>query len=264
MSTYPSEWQLPEHRVIEHFPKKNDYCLCIPLINEGERIITQLERIQKENPAVDIILCDGGSTDGSNDPKMTKRLGVRTVLIKTGPGKISAQLRMGYAYAMSQGYLGIVGMDGNNKDGTDAIPRFIEKLKEGYDFIQGSRWIKGGHEYNTPFIRKLAINLIHAPGMSIVSRFRWTDSTNGFRAMSRKLLLDPRVQPFRDIFVKYELLTYLAGKAARLGFRVCEIPVTRGYPAGKVPTKIHSVRAHLDLIGDIANLGLGKYDPPRQ
>ena len=57
--------------------------------------------------------------------------------------------------------------------------------------------------------------------------FRYTDTTKGFRAFSSKFLVDPRVQPFRDVFDTYNLRYHLAIKAARLGYRVKEIPVRR-------------------------------------
>ena len=47
--------------------KSSRWCLLIPVINEGERILTELARAQKAgvDALCDIILCDGGSTDGS-------------------------------------------------------------------------------------------------------------------------------------------------------------------------------------------------------
>src|SRR5262245_47205992 len=109
-------------------PRKTKYCVCIPLINEGDKIRKQLAEMQPFASLADIIICDGGSTDGSTDPKFLASQRVRTLLVKTGPGKLSAQLRMGYAYALKQGYEGIITVDGNHKDGVDAIPGFIESL----------------------------------------------------------------------------------------------------------------------------------------
>lgn len=65
--------------------------------------------------------------------------------------------------------------------------------------MQASRFIQGGTAENTPKIRDFAIRYIHAPMLSLFSGFKWTDTTQGFRAYSRKVLLDPKVAPFRDI-----------------------------------------------------------------
>lgn len=52
------------------FAQSSDYCLLIPVINEGSRILTELGRAQKAgvDRLVDIVICDGGSTDGSMNP----------------------------------------------------------------------------------------------------------------------------------------------------------------------------------------------------
>ena len=138
---------------------------------------------------------------------------------------------MGYAYALRQGYQGIVTIDGNDKDIVDAIPAFIQAMREGWDMVQGSRFIPGGKAINTPLSRLLAIKLIHAPLIRFGARFPYTDTTNGYRGYSRRFLLDPRVQPFRDLFDTYELLAYMSVRGPRLGFKTKEIPVTRRYPA---------------------------------
>ena len=125
-----------------------------------------------------------------------------------------------------------------------------------------SRYIPGGKALNTPLLRTMAIHLLHAPVISLAAGFRYTDTTNGFRAFSRHYLLDNRVQPFREIFVTYELLAYLSIRASQLKMRTLEIPVTRIYPKeGKTPTKISFLRGNLLLI-KILFLALGgKFAP---
>lgn len=66
--------------------------------------------------------------------------------------------------------------------------------------MQASRYLPGGVSENTPALRDLAIRWIHAPALSLASGFHWTDTTQGFRAYRRRVLLDPRVAPFRDLF----------------------------------------------------------------
>lgn len=250
-SQFEADWQVPAFSLQELHPKQHEYCVCIPVINEGERLLNQLRTMHELglHHQVDVLIADGGSTDGSTAPALLASLGVRTILVKTGAGKLSAQLRMGFAYALQQGYRGIITVDGNGKDGVEAIPRFVEELEAGLDFVQGSRYVPGGQAINTPLIRTLAINLLHAPLINLAARYKYTDTTNGFRAFSRKYLLHPRVQPFRDVFSTYELLAYLSVRASQLGLRTKEIPVVRRYPSsGKTPTKISHFRGNLLLL----------------
>ncbi len=103
---------------------------------------------------------------------------------------------------------------------------------------------------------------LHAPLLSLAAGFRYTDTTNGFRAYSRRLLLDERVAPFRDVFSGYELHYYLAIRAARLRFHVCETPVTRAYPRGQTPTKIRGMRGNLQVLRTLWKACRHHYDPP--
>ena len=186
---------------------------------------------------------------------------VRGHLLKTGPGKLSAQLRCAYAFALDQGYQGIVTIDGNDKDEPEALPRFITALEQGYDFVQASRFISGGVAENTPKSRDFAIRFIHAPLLSFASGFSWTDTTHGFRAYSRKMLLDTQLSIFRDVFMTYELLAYLSYRVPKLGHRCVELPTVRRYPQGEVPTKISSIRGNWSVFEVLLRACSGNYNP---
>jgi hypothetical protein len=256
------EWHVPEFRALELASRRARWCVCVPVIDEGPRIRRQLERMRPFVDELDVAIADGGSRDGSLAESFLRTTGVRALLTKTGPGRLSAQMRMAMAWGMEQGYEGLIFVDGNDKDGPDALPRFAAKLAEGWDHVQGSRYVPGGKGVNTPLSRQIGVMLLHAPLVSLAARHRYTDTTNGFRAYSRRLLLDPRVQPFRDVFAAYELHYYLAIRAARLGFRVCEIPVTRVYPPeGPTPSKISPLRGNLLVLGTLLRAVRGAYDP---
>ena len=255
---------VPEYGYEEFQEKKNIYCLLIPIINEGERIYKELMRAKQSGvtEAVDIILCDGGSKDGSMVPQKLKMMGVNTLLIKYGAGKQGAQLRMGIHFAIFRDYKGVVTIDGNNKDSIEDVPAFLKRLDEGYDFIQGSRFVKGGRAINTPLIRMISLRLLHAPVISLTAGKWYTDTTNAYRGYSMRYLRDERVQVFRDIFMTYELLAYLSVRADQLGMKTCEIPVTREYPAsGKVPTKISFWKGNFELLKILFLNLFGKYKP---
>jgi dolichol-phosphate mannosyltransferase len=260
-----STWEIPQHSIEELAPKHSDYCICVFVINEGEKIQKQLKAMKEIATSIDLIIADGGSSDCSLELDFLKTVNVRTLLTKQDQGKLSAQMRMALAYALQENYLGIITIDGNNKDDITAIPSFITALDRGFDNIQGSRFIKGGKAINTPWQRYLAVRLIHAPLISLVSGFWYTDTTNGFRAYSRRLLLDPKVAPFRNIFTTYELHYYLAIRSIHLGYRSIEIPVTRRYPAtGKIPTKISPIKGNLLVFKNLLQACLQQFNPPQR
>lgn len=261
---FPRNWCIPKAEYIQLKKKRHRYCLVIPVINEGKRFITQLQKIKKLNldKEIDIIILDGGSTDGSTDISFLEKCNVRTLIMNKDKGKLSAQLRMAYAYALFEKYKGVISVDGNNKDSMDSIPLFINALEEGYEYVQGSRFLKGGKAVNTPILRYIGIRYIHAPISSLIGGFRFTDTTNGFRAYSNKLLLHKDVQPFRSEFYGYELLFYLTVRAPQLKLKVKEVPVRRAYPLdGSVPTKIGGFRGEFKLLRMLFDLWQGKYNP---
>ncbi|OQB40440.1 MAG: Undecaprenyl-phosphate mannosyltransferase [candidate division CPR1 bacterium ADurb.Bin160] len=255
---------VPKFEINEFSKKQNKYCLCIPIINENGKIQKELERAKKYkiHKIIDIIICDGGSTDGCTDIKSLKSLGVNTLLTKKDLGKQGAQLRMGFWWALNRGYKGIITVDGNNKDSIESVPLFVEKLDQGYDFVQGSRYIKGGKAVNTPIVRHFSVKYIHAPFISLIAKNKYTDTTNAYRGYSKKYLQHPKVLPFRNIFQTYELLAYLSVRANQIGLKTTEIPVTRKYPKNtKIPTKISPIKGNILLLKILVNLALKRYNP---
>src|SRR5688572_13829098 len=95
---------VPAFTVSTLAPRRHRYCVCIFVLNEGKKIIAQLERMRGLSDTVDIVIADGGSIDGALALDRLESAGVTALLVKTGPGRLSAQMRMALAYALDQGY----------------------------------------------------------------------------------------------------------------------------------------------------------------
>ncbi|WP_017221020.1 glycosyltransferase family 2 protein [Moritella dasanensis] len=255
-----NNYNVPKYEERFSLEKKHDYCVAIFVINEGEKLHMQLDRMQDININADIIISDGDSNDGSTDTKLLKEKGVNTLLVKKEFGKLGSQMRIAFSWALERGYKGIVVIDGNNKDSVENINDFVNKMEAGYDHIQGSRFIPGGQAINTPKSRLLGLKVLHVPLIRLASGFKYTDTTNGFRAYSSKLLMDNKMSIFRDVFTGYELHYYLAINAAKLGFKCVEVPVTRVYPKGKVPTKISPIKGNLNVIKTLIFTCIGGFN----
>ncbi|PSW65246.1 glycosyl transferase family 2 [Photobacterium leiognathi subsp. mandapamensis] len=251
---------VPNYDEFSFKPKEHNFCVVLFVINEGNKLISQLDRMLNVDLKADVIIADGGSSDGSTEHNVLISKGVNTLLVKQDTGKLGSQMRMAYAWALERGYEGVVVIDGNNKDSVGDIPNFVKKLVEGYDHVQGSRFIPGGKAINTPKSRLLGLKLLHVPVMRIASGFKYTDTTNGFRAYSKKLLLSDNIALFRSVFTGYELHYYLAIEAAKQGFNCIEIPVSRQYPkTGKTPTKISPIKGNLNVIVKLFSCAFSKY-----
>lgn len=102
--------------------------------------------------------------------------------------------------------------------------------------------------------------MIHSPLISLAALRWFSDTTNSYRGYSARFISDPRVRPFRDVFVSYNLPYYLLVRAVRLGFRATEIPVIRRYPKGEVPSKIKGIRGNLGIMKEVFETVAGVYD----
>lgn len=157
-------------KTIELKPRCTKYVVLIPVLNEGQTILSQLQRMRDGNCPLDVILSDGDSRDGSTEVVRLSSLGVKSLLVTNQRG-LGAALRHGILYALEQGYEGVITIDGNGKDGVEAIPAFVEWLDKGYDLVQGSRFLLGGKCENTPPDRYLGIRLFIAPLLGLASGF---------------------------------------------------------------------------------------------
>ena len=259
-----SELGVPVYEAEVFAPRKGRWAVCVFVINEGERIQAQLRQmaaLRAEGPDAfpEILVADGGSTDGSLGAEFLRSVSVRALLTKRSAGALSTQMRMAFDYILKEGYDGCVVLDGNGKDGVEAVMSFVDALQQGFDHVQGSRYLPGGVHENTPLLRHLGVQILHAPLISLAAGFHYTDTTNGFRAYSAALLRDPRLSLFRPVFKAYEMHYYLAIEAPRLGFKCRELPVRRVYPKGEVPSKIKGLKGYVRILQTLAKCCLGTY-----
>ena len=223
--------------------------------NEASKIGRVIERFPPG--LVDrIVVVDDASTDETPRVAAEKGAVILTHAQRSGAG---AAIRTAINYAMSEGFDVIVVLAGNDKDRPPEIARLLEPIAErGFDFVQGSRYLTGGDFGNMPFYRQLATRYVHPLLFSLFVGRRFTDTTNGFRAIRLSALRDPRIdmnQPWLD---RYELEPYLFFKMNRLGYKVTEVPVTKIYPPHELGyTKMKPITGWWSILRPVFLLGLG-------
>jgi glycosyltransferase involved in cell wall biosynthesis len=213
--------------------------IVIPCLNEADTLAECVEKAQRtinENRiAAEVIVADNGSTDGSQD--IATRLGARVVYV---PERGYGSALMG-GIAAARGRFIIMG-DADGSYDFEQIPRFLAKLREGYDLVQGCRLPSGGGKvmpgampvlhrwFGNPIFSMLAQRWFHSPIQDIYCGMR------GFRK-SHYERLDQRCTGM-------EFATEMIIKSSLLGCKAAQVPITL-HPDGR---KVHA--PHLKTFRD--------------
>ncbi len=148
----------------------------VPALNEAENIPHVLPRIPVGH---EVILVDGGSTDGTVDAALACRPDVR-ILTQERRGKGDA-LASGFAAATGDI---IVTLDADGSQRPEEIERFVNALCDGADFVKGSRVTDGGGSTDFTWLRKTGNAFLGAAANTLFGS-RYTDITYGYNAFWR-------------------------------------------------------------------------------
>ena len=206
----------------------------MPCLDEAGTIGACIARARRALDAADIsgeiIVADRGSTDGSR--QRAASLGAR-VVHAAAPGHGSA-LMAGIAAARGL-YIVVGDADGSYDFGE--LPRFVARLREGYDLVQGCRLRAGGGTVAPGAMTRLS-RWLGNPVFSWLVR-RWldlpiNDMQCGLRAFTKALYLQLDHRPGLDLPAETAI------QARRHGARIAEVPVTLhrrdGAPRAPLPT----------------------------
>lgn len=218
-----------------------------PVYNEKGKI----GRVVSKTPRAvveEVVAVSDASDDGSDEEA---RVAGATVLRHDRVLGVGAAIRTGLDYALAKNYDIIVVMAGNDKDDPSEIPKLVAPIIEkGMDYVQGSRYREGGRAGKMP-LHRVVLTRAYPWLVRLVTGFPITDATNGFRAIRASVLRDPRVRLHQEWLNRGELEYYLQLQAIRLGYKVCEVPVTKIYPDISRYARYTKIRPVVDWLGNL-------------
>jgi len=196
----------------------------IPTYNEAETITPLLEAVRTAAPAVDVLVVDDGSPDGTGKlaEDAATRLGQIEVLHREAKSGLGTAYRAGFARGLAQGYDAFVEMDADFSHDPSALPGLLE-LAEDYEVVIGSRYVPGAAIPNWT-IARLALSRGGNLYASVLLSLRVTDSTAGFRVYRRSVLERMDYASVRADGYAFQIeMTYRARGA---GASIKEVPIT--------------------------------------
>jgi len=196
----------------------------IPTYNEHENIELIIARLHSAVPAVDVLVVDDGSPDGTGTIADALARDDRRIhaLHRTAKAGLGAAYIAGFDWGLGAGYDVLVEMDADGSHAPEQLPSMLTALEHA-DLVLGSRWVPGGTVVNWPRHREAlsrGANLYTRLALGLGLR----DATGGYRAY-RSAVLETIDYP-AVASEGYCFQIDLAWRALRSGYRVTEVPIT--------------------------------------
>jgi len=195
----------------------------VPAFNEEENIEKTIRSIPQKIMGIDeikILVVDDGSTDKTMDKAMNG--GAYRVVSHTTNTGVGAAFMTGIRNAISMNADILVAVDADSQFDSNQIPELISPiLNNQADVVIGSRF-KEGKPKNIPRIKYLG-NKIFTRIVSSLVQQKFTDTQTGFRAYSKKALLN--ISVVNDFTYTQEVLIDLKFK----GMQITEVPISVRY-----------------------------------
>ncbi|EAQ80536.1 glycosyltransferase family 2 protein [Blastopirellula marina] len=218
----------------------NKLSVVIPARNEEGCIASTVEHLHLElrlqKVPHEIVVVDDGSTDQTWE--VLQKVAGETPEVKpvSNPGPHGFGRAIQYGLQHYTGDAVVIMMADESDDCRDVVV-YWEKLKEGYECVFGSRFIKGGGVIDYPTI-KWMLNRMANLFIKMVFRIKLNDTTNAFKAYRREVIdgCRPLLAPHFNLTVELPL------KAIVRGYTWTIIPITwRNRRTGLAKLKIREM-----------------------
>src|ERR1700686_5477163 len=216
------------------------YSLVVPFFNEQENIPTLYMKLTEVMDSIgepyEMVFVDDGSKD--NTYKVLTEIyehdrRVNVVRLRRNFGQTPA-LKAGFDFARGEV---IISMDGDLQHDPEEIPRFLEKIEEGYDLVSGWRYARRDH-WLLRQVPSRAANWM----MAKLSGIELHDFGTTFKAYRREII--------QEIQLYGELHRFIPALASSTGARITEVPTENLHrTSGRSNYGIRrTIRVFLDLL----------------
>jgi dolichol-phosphate mannosyltransferase len=208
--------------------------IVIPVYNEGENILRTLSEIKSHISAPHQIFVIYDFEEDNTLPVIKSLVSqdnpIHLVKNQYGRGALNA-IKTGFN-SVNEGVILVVMAD--LSDDLAVVDEMYRKIREGYDIVCGSRYMKGGKQIGGPWFKKL---LSRTAGMSLyyMARIPTHDVTNSFKMYTKRVLNELTIESNGG----FELGMEIVIKAHLKGYKITEVPsIWRDRSAGESRFKL--------------------------
>ncbi|MFE9188521.1 polyprenol monophosphomannose synthase [Micromonospora sp. NPDC007208] len=211
-------------RRADEVPGVGRVLVVIPTYNEADNIAVIVGRVRRAAPAVQILIADDNSPDGTGAIADALADGDAHVQVLHRHGKegLGAAYLAGFGWARERGYQAVVEMDADGSHAPEDLPALLAAARDA-DVVIGSRWTRGARVLNWPLRR-----LLLSRGGNLYARLALgmpvSDATGGYRVY-RISALDA-IDLGSVTSQGYSFQVELSRLAHRAGVRIVEVPIT--------------------------------------
>ena len=199
--------------------------IVIPAYNEEQNIVKTLHELtetlrDKHRLPYEIIVVNDNSRDHTEDLVRAEILGDPSIRLvnRTPPGGFGRAVRSGMEHV--RGDVVVVYM-ADSSDSPEDVVAYYNKIREGYDCVFGSRFIKGSSVQNYPTV-KLIVNRIVNRCIQVMFWTRFNDLTNAFKAYRTAVIRD--CGPYRACH--FNLTLEMSLGALIRDYQIAQIPIS--------------------------------------
>jgi glycosyltransferase involved in cell wall biosynthesis len=232
----------------------------IPAWNEEDAVAGVIRDVRKHLPAVDVLVVDDGSVDGTAARAREAGAVVASLPFNEGLG---AALQTGYIYALREGYDFCAHLDADGQHPAGEVSRLLDEVTAGRaDLVIGSRYRDPeaadaeSDDYKPTFSRRIGSGVFRF-FLTLATRQRFTDTTSGMRAANRRVM-SLFSESYSPDFAEIESLQL----AVRQGLRVEEVPVRMLERAGGT-SFLTPLRSAFFIFKGLIVLIVGQFRPRR-
>jgi len=197
--------------------------IVIPTYNEKDNLPKLLEILMGFPEAVQVLVVDDGSPDGTGDlaEEWTRKTDRVHLLRRAGKLGLGSAYVAGFKWALARDYERIFEMDADFSHDPKYVMGMLEKTEEA-DLVIGSRYLTGVNVVNWPMSR-LLLSWFANKYAKFVSGLPIADCTAGFKVFRREALAAIDLENIGASGYGFQIEMHY--KVWKKGFRLAEVPI---------------------------------------